>query len=252
MPICPRCGFENESTTWDCYACGINIQWASLNPGEWTKLNPDQVDYKAAERRKAQKRNPPSKKPSYPTNRKRQSLKESNSKRKLFQNGTSITLKNNERIQITKKTIAFDRDVYQFRNVVGFSEGKIELGNIVPIPLILAGFLIGLLLANFSDYRIYGIAIAALSILGMLLNVTQRKKYGLLLTLNSGDKHLFITTDEIGLAEVVSKLREFMETDSDGNYVVTANDNSITVHGSLTGVAAAGNKEVNISTDIRL
>jgi hypothetical protein len=256
MPICPRCGFENGDA-WDCCACGINIQWANLNPDKWTKVSSDQVNYNAAEKRKnaAEKKNgqgnkPPSKHFSYPTIPTGRSSARTNRTRKLFQNGTSITLKKNEAIQITKKTVSFGQDVYQFRNIVGFSEGEIELGNIIPIPLILSGFLFGLFLANFMTDRTYGVAIAVISILGMIINIAQSRKYGLLLTLNSGDKHLFVTTDGRGLARVVGKLREFMETDSDGKYVVTVNDNSITVHGSLTGVAASGNKETNISTDI--
>ena len=53
MRICPKCNFENNSENQECLACGINIQWAKLNPDQWTKINLNEIDYKAAEKKRA-------------------------------------------------------------------------------------------------------------------------------------------------------------------------------------------------------
>ena len=170
----------------------------------------------------------------------------------LFQGETNITFEENKEIRITKRTVSFGSDVYQFRNIVGFSEGTVKMGNLIPYSVIVLVFVIGLVLSNISrSSQGIGILLILFSIGGIVINVMQQKKYGLLLTLNSGDKHLFITSDSINLKEVVTQLYNFMEADQEGMYVVTVNDNSIRINGNLTGVASAGNQQTNISANIR-
>jgi hypothetical protein len=230
MIVCPSCKSENPDAGKNCLACNINIQWAILHPGIWEARdrNGQQGDSSGTTR-------------------------ESNStarKKKLFRNGSSITLSQNEEIKITRKTISFGQDVYQFHNVVGFSDGEVDLGKIIPMSIILIGFLVGFIVASFPLFREYGITILVLSSVGLVVNLYQEKRYGLLLTLTSGDKHLFITNDSRGLAEVVGQIRSFMESDDNSSYTVAVSNNSITVHGNFTGVAASGNNASTISSNV--
>lgn len=80
--------------------------------------------------------------------------------------------------------------------------------------------------------------------------LSRKKKYGLILTLNSGDRHMFVTSDHKTLSEVIQQLYTFMESDKDGTYLYTINNNSIKIHGDMTGgVAATGNKSSTINSN---
>jgi hypothetical protein len=253
MKICPRCKFENIDTAWDCLACNINIQWAVLNPSKVREIDLDPYQYKTAvaERSQLEERKTHSQQSLSSRNSSNTSGSNSIGRKKiLFQNGSSITLSQKEEIKITRKTISFGRDVYQFHNVVGFSDGEVDLGKIIPMPIILTGFLMGFIVASLPFIREYGILILVLSSVGLAVNLCQEKKHGLLLTLTSGDKHLFITVDSRGLAKVVDQIRSFMESDDNSSYTVAVNNNSITVHGNFTGVAASGNNASTISSSV--
>jgi hypothetical protein len=231
MKVCPRCGVEGLDTETGCFTCGDSVAFNLVRI--------------ARERERKENYGQQSSSPA--------NTNESNGgkrKKTLFQNGSNITLSQNEEIKITRKTISFERDVYQFHHVVGFSDGEVDLGKIIPMPVILIGFLMGFIVASLSFLREYGITILVLSSVGLAVNLYQEKRYGLLLTLTSGDKHLFITADSRGLAKVVDQIRSFMESDDDRSYTVAVSNNSITVHGDFTGVAASGNNASTISSNV--
>ncbi|WP_414586994.1 DUF6232 family protein [Scytonema sp. PCC 10023] len=121
-------------------------------------------------------------------------------------------------IEITKKTVRFGSNIYQFRNITGFGLAEAKNGNVVPIKLILIGFAVGLFLANIPDFRFWGIFIALAAIVGIIVNSSQPKRYGLQLELNSGRKRVFITRDLEGVKKVVSVLYNFMESDQEGSF----------------------------------
>jgi hypothetical protein len=284
MKICPRCKFQNPDAVRDCLACGINIRWAILNPSKCGEivLDPDRYEIAVARRSQLRQKKQDGQPFSlrqiltklvdtallYDTNCIEQGEEEKklvpnptpdseplvndihNIRRKkiLFRNGSSITLSQNEKIEITRKTISFGRDVYQSHNVVGFSDGEVDLGKIIPMWIVLTGFLVGFVVGKFEPW--VGILIGWLSFVALIINIAQKKKYGFLLTLTSGDKHLFITSDSRGLAEVVDQIRRFMESDENTSYTVAVNNNSITVHGNFTGVAASGNNASTISNNL--
>jgi hypothetical protein len=229
MKVCPRCGLEGLDAETGCLTCGDSVAFNLVRIAREKRKNYGQQS-------------------SSPAN----TNKSNGGKRKktLFQNGSSITLSQNEEIKITRRTISFGRDVYQFHHVVGFSDGEVDLGEIIPMSVILIGFLVGFIVASLSFFREYGITILVLSSVGLAVNLYQGRRYGLLLTLTSGDKHLFITADSRGLAEVVGQIRSFMESGDNSSYTVAVNNNSITVHGNFTGVAASGNNASTISSNV--
>jgi hypothetical protein len=82
-----------------------------------------------------------------------------------------------------------------------------------------------------------------------MINLIQETRYGLILTLNSGDKHLFITTDWGSVTKVVNQLNTFIESKQDGVYMVSITNNSVKVKGNMTGVAAVGTGNTTISSN---
>jgi uncharacterized protein YpmS len=72
-----------------------------------------------------------------------------------------------------------------------------------------------------------GWLIVLVGIAGGAWNVFKPKHYGLLLTLNSGDKKLFITTDQTGLKQVISVIYEFIETEKDSTYQISINNSQV-------------------------
>lgn len=164
----------------------------------------------------------------------------------------NISFEKNEEIRITKRTVTFGYDVYQLRNIVGFSEGDVKTPNVIPGQVLWFSALAGLALTFIpGTSQIIGAIAVMTCFFGFLINVNRPNKYGLLLTLNSGDKHLFVTAKKAQVREVIMELYRFMEMDEEGVQVITVTDNSITIHGSLTGIAAAGNKKSNLSNEIR-
>ncbi|PIE31240.1 hypothetical protein CSA56_18950 [candidate division KSB3 bacterium] len=180
-------------------------------------------------------------------------------------NKEDLTFKSNQKIIITKRTLSFGNDVYQFRNITGFSDGELQLKAVIPWSIVLLALIIGPLLLAMNmrlgvlpmggTYTLYGTTeigwiVIICAIIATLINFSQGRKYGLVLSLNSGDKHLFVTSDRKNLAHAVTQLYQFMESEQDGIYVVNVTDNSITVKGNMTGVAAAGTADTNIKSEV--
>ncbi|MDF0554999.1 DUF6232 family protein [Kamptonema sp. UHCC 0994] len=148
----------------------------------------------------------------------------------------------NTTIEITKQTVRFGSEVYQFRNVTGFGVSSIKTENVFPIQVILGLFVIGLFLANIPNWRIWGIILVLVAIDGFYANTSQAKKYGLKLYLNSGyPSPVFISSDMRGLEKVVSILYKFMESNTEVNCVIHIEDRSIRIEGSVGGSVTAGN-----------
>ena len=138
-------------------------------------------------------------------------------------------------IHITKNTVKFGSDVYQFRNVTGFGKSLVKTPK-VPFQWILGLFVIGLIGANYADNRFAGIVILMVATILLLHNILTPQKYGLKLYLNSGAPlPIFVTTDIDGLKGVVSVLYDFMESNEEGSYVVYSTDRSIKIEGSVGG-----------------
>lgn len=136
-----------------------------------------------------------------------------------------ITLEKNKVITVTKRTVRFARNVYQTHNIAGFGEGEVEIGGI-PWAVIIIVFILGLILNSFNLE--VGWLLVLGGIAGGVWNFAKPKHYGLLLTLNSGDKKLFVTTDKTGLKQVISVVYEFIETEKDATYQISINNSQVT------------------------
>jgi hypothetical protein len=184
----------------------------------------------------------------------------------LNDDGRVIYQKGQQQIRITKNSVSFNDNVYQLCNITGFSSGKIKRYPIVPFCWIFTALIVGFTFIAIDikfgyisffgihillSVRLFGIFVFGLAATGIFINIGQDVRYGLILTLNSGDKHLFITTDNIKMKEVISQLYEFIDSKMDGVYLVNVTDNSIHIKGSMTGVAASGAAGSTITSDIK-
>lgn len=163
---------------------------------------------------------------------------------------TEIPIRN-ATIEITKNTVKFGSDVYQFRNVTGFGVCPVPTAK-VPSSWIWFSFIFGLWgVMNSSlnsDHKTGAMLLLAFGILSLAFNKLWPPKYGLKLYLNSGSPlPIFITKDIKGLKGVVSVLYDFMESHEEGRYVVYSNDNSIKIEGSVGGNFIGGDATGNVS-----
>lgn len=142
-------------------------------------------------------------------------------------------------IEITKNTVQFDSDVYQFRNVTGFGVCPVQTLR-VPLSWIWFSFIFGIWgtmnSSLNSDEKTGAMLCLAFGIVSLAFNKFWPPKYGLKLYLNSGSPlPIFITRDIQGLKGVVSVLYNFMESHEEGHYVVYSTDRSIKIEGSVGG-----------------
>lgn len=135
-----------------------------------------------------------------------------------------ITLENNQVITVTQRTVRFDKNVYQTHNIAGFGEGEVELGKI-PWGLIIISVILGWVLNSFNLG--VGWLLLLSGIAGGIWNFVKPKHYGLLLTLNSGDKKLFVTTDKNGLQKGISVIYEFIETEKEATYQISIRNSQV-------------------------
>ncbi len=150
-------------------------------------------------------------------------------------------------IYITKNTVKFGSDVYQFRNVTGFGISPVKTEKL-PLQWILLLFVIGFSVANNSANREVGILMAVVAIVLFVFNTLIPKKYGLKLYLNSGSPMpVFVTTDMEGLEKVVDVLYKFMESNAEYSYVVYSTDRSIRIEGDFEGNFIGGNAGGKVS-----
>jgi hypothetical protein len=146
------------------------------------------------------------------------------------------------RIYITKKTVRFGQEVYQFNNITGFAVSTVKIPNIIPtswfLVLFVLGSIIGIVPTN--DARAIGILMSLIGFIGICSNFSQPKHRGLGIYLNSGHRKIFITTDIKGLEEIVAILYKYMDSDEEkGTYVVNV------VGGNVTGNFVGGDAHNN-------
>lgn len=128
-----------------------------------------------------------------------------------------ITFANNKVITMTKRTIRFSHNVYLFHNIAGFSEAEVDRGTI-PLWIITIVFMIGVIIS--SSNLTLGWTLTILPILGTIWNFFKPRYYGLLLTFNSGDKFLFLTSDKSGTKNVLSVICDFLETETEEDLAI--------------------------------
>jgi hypothetical protein len=122
-----------------------------------------------------------------------------------------ITFVNNKVITITKRTIRFSHNVYLFHNIEGFSEEAVDIATI-PFWIITILFMIGVIISSYN--LTLGWTLIILAISGTMWDFVKPRYYGLLLTFNSGNKFLFVTSDISGIRNVISVIYEFFETET--------------------------------------
>ncbi len=146
-----------------------------------------------------------------------------------LQNGNDTkAIENPPPIQITKRTVRFGADVYQFRNVTGFGLGEVKNKAIIPNQIIGGFFLFGLVLVV-SVAKGLGVVLVLLAIGGIYFNISQPKRYGLEFYVNSGNNKIFITRNLDGIKKVVSVLYEFMKNDKEGSYVINIDQSNASI-----------------------
>jgi len=121
-------------------------------------------------------------------------------------------------IYITKKIIKFGDVVYQFCNVTGF---KITEVNVINTPdgkyfiFFLIGFFWTFININFFWGAIlFAITVVMITLVIVMLNTLPRK-YGLEVSMNSGEKAVFTTNDLKGLKRVIAELSKFIESENE-------------------------------------
>jgi len=149
----------------------------------------------------------------------------------------SITLERDQVITITKRTVRFSKTVYQTHNITGFSEGSVDIGTI-PWSIIVIVFFASLI-AGIGNSALGGL-LGLIAIGGVVWNLQKPKYYGLLLTLNSGDKTLFVTDKPEKLKQIILGIYDFIEQEKNNVYYEICIRNS-EVKGNLIQGNVGGN-----------
>jgi len=155
----------------------------------------------------------------------------------------SITLERNKTITITKRTVRFSHNVYQTHNITGFSEGEVDIGTIPWLIIIIVFFASSIAAIGNSGL---GGFLSLVAIGGVIWNLAKPKYYGLLLTLNSGDKKLFTTSDKANLKVAIGAIYEFIEKEKDAIYQISINNGQVKgnwIQGDVGGNALFGSDD---------
>jgi hypothetical protein len=152
----------------------------------------------------------------------------------LKQDDSRKVVENARFVEFSKRTVRFGDELYQLRNVTGLEVGELPKGKFPLIP-VLVMFVAGLALIA------VGIGLIPLGIAGWMTfsHFSQSQKYGLILSLNSGQSTSFVSKDKKFLGNIVSALCKLMEGDIDG-VTINFQDRSVNVHGSVKGNISAG------------
>ncbi len=154
----------------------------------------------------------------------------------LFGSNQSITIDRSKLITVTNKTVRFESSVYQTHNIASFTEGEVEIGGLPWIFLVLLT-IIGLISISFNAFLGWMLFLAGMA--GIVYNLSKPKHRGLLITLNSGDKRLFVAQEE-GLAKVVDEIYTLIEKESNASYKISIANSQIQgnfVQGNIGGDA---------------
>ena len=153
-----------------------------------------------------------------------------------FKSNKGITLVRNGVITLTKRTVRFSKNVYQTHNITGFSEGEVDIGTIpwwIIIIFTLLSFSLNVVIKNSLDWYCFIPALGCLA-----WNFYKPKHYGLLLSLNSGDKTLFTTTKTESLKEIIIEIYNFIEADKEATYQISISNSKVIgnlIQGDVTG-----------------
>jgi Family of unknown function (DUF6232) len=147
----------------------------------------------------------------------------------------SITVDRSQLITVTNRTVRFGSSVYQTHNIASFTEGEVDIGGF-PWIFVIMGSTIGLAISSFNPI---GWIVFLAGIAGIIWNLARPKHRGLLLTLNSGEKTLFIAQGS-GLEKVVTDIYTLIETEKEGSYKISITNSQISgnlVQGNIGGDA---------------
>jgi hypothetical protein len=155
---------------------------------------------------------------------------------------SEFVLRGYEVITVTNRTVRFSKTVCQTKNISSFSEGHVERG-LIPWVMIILSAIAGFFLFSISRYTGDGSSgLASILILfafaGGLWNIGKPKHYGFLLSLNSGDRKLFVTQDTAGIKQVISTIYDFIEDEQDATYQISISNSQIKgnfVQGHVSG-----------------
>jgi Family of unknown function (DUF6232) len=154
---------------------------------------------------------------------------------KLIQNDKDILIEPSGYIEITKKTVRFGRNVYQFSNITGFGLVKIKNNYGVPIFFLILLLLSGgwLMADGFRNYRwervLWGGASIFIGIYAIIMILRIPTPYGFELELNSGKTRIITTRDIEGVKNIVSTLYEFMESEVEKSLVVNIDQRNASI-----------------------
>jgi hypothetical protein len=155
-----------------------------------------------------------------------------------FKNTKGITLVRDQVITLTKKTVRFSKNVYQTHNITGFSEGEVDVGTI-PWWIIIVAFLFSSVNAMSNNWLGWYYFIPGMG--GVIWNIYKPKHYGLLITLNSGDKTLFTTNKTENLKVIIGQVYDFIETEKEATYQISISNSKVSgnfIQGGVGGNAS--------------
>ncbi|WP_341734300.1 hypothetical protein [Microcoleus sp. EPA2] len=141
-----------------------------------------------------------------------------------FKSNKGITLVRNGVITLTKRTVRFSKNVYQTHNITSFSEGEVDVGTI-PWWIIVVAFLFSSLNAMNNNYLGWYYFFPGMA--GVIWNFYKPKHYGLLISLNSGDKTLFTTNKTDSLKEIIGQVYDFIETEKEATYQISISNSKV-------------------------
>jgi Family of unknown function (DUF6232) len=151
--------------------------------------------------------------------------------------GQNINVEKNQIITVTKRTVRFSKNVYQTKNVASFSEGNVTVSGL-PWLLLIALIILGFAAVSFNWI---GWLLMLTGGAGVFWNLSKPKNYGLLLSLNSGEKSLFVSSDTEGLKKVISVIYDLVENETEATYQINISNAKIEgnfIAGSNTGSMA--------------
>lgn len=136
--------------------------------------------------------------------------------------------KNRATITVSKRTVRFEKNVVQTHNISSFSDGEVEMGRI-PWAIVVIPLIIWLLIGLADARQWFGLAwlLFLLGITCLIWNLKKPKYYGLLISLNSGEKKLFTTSDTQGLKKIITTIYDLLETESESTYQININSSNI-------------------------
>lgn len=156
-----------------------------------------------------------------------------------FPSGQAVNIEKNSNLTVTRRTVRFAKNVYQTNNISSFSEGDVTLPGIPWIVLVILVISIIVMHNTLGNIDYVKSLVSIAVICGVIYNFSSaRKRYGLLVVLNSGDRSLFMSADKSGLKEVIAVIYDLIEKDSEAVYQVNISNSKIEgnfVQGSHSG-----------------